>query len=151
MQKVICPYCGKRAEYVDSKEVYGGKSYGYIYLCRTCNAYVGVHDGTDKPLGRLADPELRRWKIAAHKAFDPMWKYGKFAGHRNDAYAWLSEQMELPRELTHFGMFDIDQCRKAIYIINNLKGAYYHGENKIREKSVGGGKLPAQNAVRDPG
>lgn len=53
MRKVYCDYCGRQAEYVDSKVVYG-KSYGMMYLCRNCMAYVGVHKGTDKPLGRLA-------------------------------------------------------------------------------------------------
>ena len=49
MRKVYCDYCGRETEYVDSKVIYG-KSYGKIYLCRNCMAYVGVHKGTDKPL-----------------------------------------------------------------------------------------------------
>ena len=61
MRKVYCDYCGRETEYVDSKVIYG-KSYGKIYLCRNCMAYVGVHKGTDKPLGRLANAELRNWK-----------------------------------------------------------------------------------------
>ena len=35
MRKVYCDYCGRQAEYVDSKVVYG-KSYGMMYLCRNC-------------------------------------------------------------------------------------------------------------------
>ena len=42
MRKVYCDYCGRETEYVDSKVIYG-KSYGKIYLCRNCMAYVGVH------------------------------------------------------------------------------------------------------------
>lgn len=38
----VCPYCGKPTEYVDSSVIYG-RSYGMIYLCRDCRAYVGVH------------------------------------------------------------------------------------------------------------
>lgn len=68
------------------------------------------------PKGRLANAELRHWKIAAHAAFDPIWKYGKFKGKRNAAYSWLSEQMNLPREKTHIGMFDISDCKKVIEI-----------------------------------
>ena len=68
-QKILCDYCGRQAEYVDSAEIYNGKSYGMIYLCRPCKAYVGVHRGSDKPLGRLADAELREWKKRAHAAF----------------------------------------------------------------------------------
>lgn len=97
MRKVYCDYCGRETEYVDSKVIYG-KSYGKIYLCRNCMAYVGVHKGTDKPLGRLANAELRNWKKAAHAVFDPLWKYGRFRGHRNAAYAWLAQKMGLPVE-----------------------------------------------------
>lgn len=115
MREVYCDYCGRRTEYVDSAAVYG-KSYGMIYLCRHCNAYVGVHKGTDKPLGRLANSELRCWKKAAHNAFDPLWKYGSFRGRRRAAYQWLSERLGLPIEKTHIGMFDVGLCKEAIQI-----------------------------------
>lgn len=117
MKEVYCDYCGRRAEFVDSKVIYG-KSYGMIYLCR-CRpgyAYVGVHKGTDRPLGRLADMELRELKKQAHAAFDPLWKEGRFKGHRKAAYAWLSEQMGLPQEKTHIGMFDTAQCERVVQI-----------------------------------
>lgn len=115
MREVYCDYCGRRAEYVDSKVIYG-KSYGMIYLCRHCDAYVGVHKETDKPLGRLADAELRRWKRDAHEAFDPLWKCGRFRGRRNAAYQWLSERLGLPVEKTHIGMFDVCLCEKTVQI-----------------------------------
>ena len=126
MKEVYCPYCGRRAEFVDSKVVYG-KSYGMIYLCRNCVAYVGVHKGTDQPLGRLTNAELRFWKKRAHAAFDPLWKYGRFRHRRNAAYQWLSEKMGLPRQKTHIGMFDVAECRRVIQIINEeiLKGAHH--------------------------
>lgn len=121
MKEVICPYCGKRAEFVDSAEVYHGRSYGMIYLCRPCDAYVGCHGNGkgDSPKGRLANAELRRWKIAAHDAFDSLWKYGPFKRRRNAAYAWLAEQMGLPKEETHIGMFDVAQCQQVIQICKN--------------------------------
>jgi len=117
-QKILCDYCGRQAEYVDSAEIYNGKSYGMIYLCRPCKAYVGVHRGSDKPLGRLADAELREWKKRAHAAFDPLWQYGRFKHRRNAAYAWLAEQMGLTKEETHIGMFDVQQCKQVIEIMN---------------------------------
>lgn len=93
---VICDYCGTPADFVDSSVVYHGHSFGMIYLCPRCGAYVGVHKGSDKPLGRLANSELRNWKKAAHAAFDPLWKYGPYRGRRNEAYRWLSEKMGTP-------------------------------------------------------
>ena len=116
MRRVQCDYCGRRAEFVDSKIVYG-KSYGKIHLCRHCNAHVGVHKGTDIPLGRLADAELRHWKKTAHAEFDPLWQRGMFK--RNEAYAWLAARMNLPVEKTHIGMFDVEQCKRAINIIKS--------------------------------
>lgn len=116
MREIYCDYCGKPAELVDSSVIYG-RSYGHkMYLCRSCNAWVGCHKGTDKPLGRLANAELRRWKMAAHDAFDPLWKHGQFP-NRRAAYTWLAEQMQLPVHLTHIGMFDVDQCKEVIIII----------------------------------
>lgn len=115
MREVYCGYCRGRAEFVDSKIIYG-RSYGMIYLCRKCNAFVGVHKGTDRPKGTLADAELREWRKAAHNVFDPLWQYGRFKGHRKAAYRWLSERMELPTEKTHIGMFDVAQCQRVIQI-----------------------------------
>lgn len=117
MKTVICPYCGEKAEYVDSAEVYHGISYGMIYLCRPCNAYVGVHGKSDVPKGSLANAELRYWRRLAHAAFDPLWQHGKFYKQRNSAYAWLAEKMDLPKEETHIGMFGIESCKRVISIL----------------------------------
>ena len=110
---VICHYCGQYAEFVDSSEVYK-KSYGMMYLCRDCKAYVGVYKGTNKPLGILANYELRTWKKRAHAAFDPLWKlYGL---SRSDAYKMLSKRMNIAPKFTHIGMFDVDDCKRVIEI-----------------------------------
>ena len=114
---IYCDYCGHRDELVDDAVIYG-RSYGHTaYLCRNCGAYVGCHGRSDKPLGRLANAQLRRWKMAAHAAFDPLWKRGPFRGRRRAAYAWLAEKMALPVEKTHIGMFDERQCQQVIEII----------------------------------
>ena len=109
---VICDYCGTPADFVDSSVVYHGHSFGMIYLCPRCGAYVGVHKGSDKPLGRLANSELRNWKKAAHAAFDPLWKYGPYRGRRNEAYRWLSEKMGTPIEFTHSAARWSASCEK---------------------------------------
>lgn len=118
MRKVYCDYCGSRAQYVDSQVIYG-RSYGMIYLCKPCDAYVGVHRGTDVPLGRLANAELRKWKCAAHDAFDPLWKSKRMTRHQ--AYAWLSEQLGIPPKRTHIGMFDVLTCKKVVQICNQWR------------------------------
>lgn len=126
----ICPYCGSVTEYVDSAIVYG-KSYGMIYICKPCDAYVGVHKGTDNALGRLANAELRHWKKEAHAHFDPIAKtdlinriWPEFipdTSNRTKAYIWLSGKMEIDVKYCHIGMFDIDQCKKVVEICNKYK------------------------------
>jgi hypothetical protein len=111
-----CPYCGNKTEYVDSAIVYG-VSYGMIYYCEPCYAWVGTHKGSDIALGRLANAELRELKKQAHSAFDVLWKFENQKNKaRNKAYAMLSKKMNLPPELTHIGMFDVEQCKKVIEI-----------------------------------
>ena len=110
MVDVICPYCFEPAEFVDSSIVYG-KSFGMIYLCHPCGAYVGCHkDG--RPLGRLADAPLRRWKVNAHKAFDRLWKSGDMS--KSEAYTWLAGQLGIQSRDCHIGLFDIDQCKEVV-------------------------------------
>lgn len=120
----LCPYCGNPTEYTDSTAVYS-KSYGMIYLCRNCEAWVGVHDGTDKALGRLANKELRELKKSAHSHFDPLWKDLVSFGYtiheaRKFCYSWLSKQMQIPFELTHIGMFDEIQCTRVAELSTEL-------------------------------
>jgi hypothetical protein len=96
-----------------------------IYLCRSCDAYVGVHKGTDIPLGRLANKELRRWKNTAHSHFDRLWKDGDMT--RGEAYYWLSRRMKLPEDKTHIGMFDLEQCKKVVSIMLNYERRQNYG------------------------
>ena len=109
----ICPYCNGSTEYVDSSEVYG-KSYGMVYYCAPCRAWVGVHKGTDIALGRLANGELRKLKIEVHNNLDILWKPEQRTMTRKQAYRWLADKMGLPIEETHIGMFSEDQCKEAI-------------------------------------
>lgn len=40
---------------------------------------------------------------------------------RNAGYAWLSQQMGLPPEQTHIGMFDVDQCKRVVEICKRTR------------------------------
>lgn len=113
----ICPYCHVPTEYKNSIEVYG-VDYGMIYYCPQCGAYVGVHKGTDRAKGRLANAELRRCKIEAHRYFDELYKRGLMK--RREAYKWLSDQLGLPPEYTHIGMFNPETCAKVAVVIEGI-------------------------------
>ncbi len=116
----VCPYCAGKPQLMDSEAIYG-RSYGLIWACLSCSAWVGVHKGSERPLGRLANAELREWKKKAHAAFDPLWKKKIAQGTkrfqaRTAAYEWLAGQMKLTRELCHIGMFDVRECRRVVDI-----------------------------------
>lgn len=116
-----CPYCNYEADLVDSKKVYG-KSFGLIYLCRNypeCDAFVGVHQGTQNPLGTMANSTLRRLRILCHELFDAKWKNeskenGK--AKRIELYKNLAKIMNITGKKAHFGNFDEAQCRKFLQI-----------------------------------
>jgi hypothetical protein len=120
-----CPYCFEPTEYIDSKYVYS-RSYGMIYICKPCNAWVGVHKDTNKALGRLANEELREAKKEAHKYFDQIAKTGLInkiwptylpnTSNRSKAYLWLSEQTGIPPDRCHIGMMDVEQCQKVVEV-----------------------------------
>lgn len=116
----ICQYCDSKTEFVDSAEIYGGKSYGMIYLCRSCGAYVGCYPNSKLALGMVANEELRLEKRKAHHYFDQLWKKKVFKS-RHTAYYWLSKHLGIPIVYTHIGMSDVEQCRKiTILAIDKL-------------------------------
>jgi hypothetical protein len=127
---LYCQYCGEPAELIDSKEIYKRPGYGLIYLCRKCNAYVGVHEGTTIPKGTLANETLRKLRKDAHKYFDPLWKdkiikeivtiTNENTTLRKIAYLWLAEQLKIESKYCHIGNFDEKQCINTIKICKNV-------------------------------
>lgn len=113
-----CHYCHEPAELVTGREIYGSRRADLedlkFYRCVPCAAHVGCHKGTDRPLGRLANAELRAAKSAAHAAFDPCWKRGLI--QRKKAYAWLAKEMGMPKKECHIGWMDLEQCRRVVEI-----------------------------------
>ena len=113
MTYVLCDYCQRPAERVTGVVIYPHRpdlADKRFFLCRPCGAYVGTHpDG--KPLGRLANAELRAAKQHVHAAFDPLWKSGRLT--RSNAYGKLADMLGIPMSECHIGMFDVDMCRQA--------------------------------------
>lgn len=114
---VDCDYCGRPAERAWGSTIYPNRPdlAGHrFWHCRPCGAYVGCHPHTNRPLGRLANAELRQAKVQAHKAFDPLWR--EHGMTRTAAYAWLALEMGLDRGSCHIGMFDVEQCQAVVDI-----------------------------------
>ena len=135
IQKIIikgqfCPYCNCETKLVSGEEVYSllanesprpkylDKKY---YMCiLNSDHYVGTYNDNKTSLGRVADKELRKLKNLGHANFDPLWRNKTYFKNQKKAYRWLADQMSLPLEFTHFGMFTIDQCKEAIQHCINL-------------------------------
>jgi hypothetical protein len=75
---------------------------------------VGCHKGTTLPLGRLANAELRKAKMDAHAAFDPMWRNGAMS--RGRAYGWLAKQLGIDKKRCHIGYFSLEECRRVMEV-----------------------------------
>ena len=115
LRSTFCPYCHEKATLVSGKEAYPHRPDLYnkrFWLCRDCNAWVGVHENSKHPLGRLANKELRQAKIRAHSAFDPLWKKGYMT--RRDAYKWLAEKLGIKPKRCHIGWFDVGMCDRVV-------------------------------------
>lgn len=117
-----CPHCHGPVEITKNSAIYNGKEYGeypWIYLCvnKHCWASVGMHKETNIPLGTLAHAPLRRLRMDAKNEFNPVWQQGGKMS-RSEAYSWLAKEMGLPLSACHFGLFNEDQCRAVLEIMD---------------------------------
>ena len=143
---IRCPYCGGTAVLRDAAYVYGTNPHGeQLYVCQhypSCDAYVGVHKGTQTPKGTLADGDLRNLRIRAHRMFDMIWKNGILT--RKNAYRWIQDKFSLRSDQAHIGNFseyksisaqlraftDKNRCSTAWF---SFAAAYVcHASNRMR-------------------
>lgn len=114
----ICRYCGGVIRLVPAESVYGasterlGMRGEVLYQCQNCNARVGCHKGTTRPLGDVANEILRLKRIEAHQVFDSFWRRKHMS--RTQGYRWLAQKLQLPKSETHIGGFEIDTCQQVI-------------------------------------
>lgn len=114
----ICRYCGGVIRLAPARKIYGastdrlGLAGENIYLCQNCNARVGCHKGTNRPLGNVANEVLRLKRRETHQVFDQYWQSSGLS--RTKAYKWLTGQMNLPEKNAHIGGFEMDQCQQVI-------------------------------------
>lgn len=119
-----CPTCNARAITATGEDIYPHRPDLYAKKFWRCpikehDAYVGCHPGTNHPLGRLATAETRALKLAAHHAFDPLWKQGYMS--RGNAYGWLAEKLGIPRGCCHMGSMSDDNLRRVVSICKEYK------------------------------
>lgn len=117
---VICPYCNAKAVLRPANTVYGisDRSTGrHLYVCTNwpkCDAYVSAHKSDRKPMGRLANGNLRHKRILAHKAMEDyrrLTHMDKWA-----VYLWLQGKLGLGEHHIHIAKFDDEMCDRVIEI-----------------------------------
>ena len=129
----ICRYCGGAVHLVPAAKVYGpaaakrlGLEREKFYQCQNCNARVGCHKGSARPLGNLANAHvsmntvdiglaqlaMRMKRMETHQVFDSFWKERGMS--RTQGYKWMAKKLRLSEELAHIGGFEMDRCQKLI-------------------------------------
>jgi zinc-finger-containing domain len=126
----ICDYCGAKAALVRSGDAAYPyrEDHGVLWLCASCEAWIGVFARSKRhvPLGRLANADLRDWKVRLHAALEPL----AAAKVRRDGcnlfeargrgMKWLAGEMALDENRGNIHQLDVEQCKTAIGIIEQF-------------------------------
>lgn len=70
-----------------------------------------MHPDTNLPLGTLANAALRAARRECKEPFELVWQRGFM--QRRDAYLALAGHLGLDEHQCHFGLFEIEECRRA--------------------------------------
>ena len=97
-QKIYCPYCGAEAKLRPASVVYKENTIdetAYLFVCDRypkCDSYVNAHRDSKKPMGTLANSELRNRRILAHHALAKLWENGVMTGEYTDvSHLWQKD------------------------------------------------------------
>lgn len=144
LETPMCPYCGRVVKLVKASAIYRGptgvrleKLRRLFWACHSCDAYVGCHPDSKRPLGTLANEVLREARKATHAEFDPLWR-NHATRTRSEAYAWLGRELGIAFEDrhrdNHIAMFDVERCKQAIkYCMLKGQEDEYKANQKVKE------------------
>ncbi len=125
---VLCPYCNQQAVLRPANYVYGispASTGKHLYVCRNwpkCDAYVSAHRKDLRPMGQLANGELRNRRILAHRALE---RYRKVTGmNKQELYVWLRTKLYLHIDDAHVAKFSLEQCSQVIDLCNNARAQH---------------------------
>lgn len=138
---VKCDHCGSPSVKLQKRSFMGLRHYDkwdLIWHCDDCGALVGCHEGTDIPLGLMADSFTRAARHEAHRAFDPLWLGKRAKLSRAKAYSWMADTLGIPPEQAHIGMLNMRQCEALIEAVRSYnperKRPFVHWKQKERKK-----------------
>ena len=123
-QKIYCPYCGAEAKLRPASVVYKENTIdesAYLFVCDRypkCDAYVNAHKESRRPMGTLANSELRNRRILAHRAMSKIWTNGVMS--KEQTYKWLRDKFGLSDSQAHIGMLSEYMCDRVIAACNEV-------------------------------
>lgn len=116
---IICPYCGNKTNLIKGAlmpfSISAATENKYYWICPPCNAWVGCHKNSGRPLGTPAKENLRILRTKVRKLFDNYQQRTNIS--RNGANIWLSRKLNCHIHECHIGYFDEDMCNRASEII----------------------------------
>lgn len=126
--QINCPYCGSPAICRPASMVHGDSTLEkglYLYVCSNwpeCDAYVAAHKKDKRPMGTLANGNLRHKRILAHNAL----KEFQISRHMEKwaVYLWLQGKLGLREDQAHIGMFSEKMCDRVIFLCRKAKETY---------------------------
>lgn len=123
--QIFCPYCGSAAQLRPASTVHGEQTFSagsYLYLCSrwpVCDSYVSAHRRNLRPMGTLANGELRHKRIVAHRELE---RFRKKQGMETWAvYLWLQGALGLSEAQTHIALFSEDRCEQVISLCKKAR------------------------------
>lgn len=112
-----CDNCAStNIECIENEKLYGirkGK-WPYVWRCLNCNASVGCHPNTFRPLGKMASRAVRVLRKDAHIVFDQLWQSGLLT--RSAAYLWLADKLNISVAECHISLLSMAQLKRTIAI-----------------------------------
>ena len=115
--------CDVGADLISGKEVYPHRGDLHslpFWSCPNCNNFVGCHHKTKdrtRPLGVIANQEIKEQRKIIHSILDPMWKSGKYS--RGELYKLISERLGF--EYHTAKLRDLDTAEKVKEIIKQIR------------------------------
>ncbi len=125
-RQIYCCGCNSEvaARLTNGAEIYPHRSDLHslkFWKCDGCGDAVGCHKSGSKgtrPLGVIANREIKDWRIKIHAKLDPLWKQGAFS--RNGLYRSVSKRMGI--EACHTAeLTTVDDCKKVLLILDDLE------------------------------
>lgn len=147
MKPIRCPYCGAPAKMVPEAEMNfrfhetnPGKKKDFFWVCSRypeCDVYIAADNHTKRPMGTMANPELRHMRMMIHYwqvllVDNRVYTKGTFAS----MLASMVNQID-PRRV-HVSEFTRYQAETVLAYLKNLydKDAKIHGLVETRPESM---------------